>query len=148
MSRALDEVSRETVPPEAILAMEKVEGELAEAIASEMDWRARSGLPVPSADRAAMERYLARASELKKHFETALYLTRESRAIEKRTEPWIAAIATVMAGGVAFLIQPSCSGCPWRQRRPPSARGSCSSRWRAVPSTRSATGSRRCRVPG
>ncbi len=105
MARALEEIVHEAVSAEVLLARKAVEAELLCAIRAEMDWRERHGLTGRGLDQSTMERYLARASQLKKHFEAALYLVRESRAVEARVEPWIAALATVLAGATAFLLQ-------------------------------------------
>ena len=105
MARVIEEMAAEALPAEVLRARDEVAAELLRSIRAELEWRDRHRLPGRAADRASMERYLARASQLKKHFEAALYLDRESRAIEARTEPWIAAVATVLAGTIAFLLQ-------------------------------------------
>jgi len=105
MAQALDDVAREVTDATVQTAVTQVRGELATAISGEVAWRTGGGLVEPRPDPAALEAYLFRASQLKKHFEGVLYLDRETRDVDSRVQPWIAALATAAAGATAFLIQ-------------------------------------------
>jgi hypothetical protein len=54
---------------------------------------------------AALERYVARTAQLKKHFEAVLFLDRETRQVDERVRQWTAVVAAILAGMVAFALQ-------------------------------------------
>ncbi|HTP30234.1 MAG TPA: hypothetical protein VMK12_31820 [Anaeromyxobacteraceae bacterium] len=52
-----------------------------------------------------LERYVARAAQLKKHFEEVLFLERESYQLDLRVSQGIAVLATLAGGSAAFVLQ-------------------------------------------
>ena len=54
---------------------------------------------------ASLETFVARANALKKHFESLLYLRRETKHLDDRFQPWIAAFAALVVGASIFLLQ-------------------------------------------
>jgi hypothetical protein len=89
---------------EPVLAV--VEEKLANALAGELDYRAKHGYTVADPSSAhALERYLDRASRLKKHFQEVLFLEQETFKTAERAYHWVAAFAAVVASTWAFAWQ-------------------------------------------
>lgn len=83
-----------------------VEARIAKALADELDYREQQGFP--NADPMsphALERYLDRASRLKKHFQEVLFLEQETYQVAERAYHWIAAFVAVLASTWAFVWQ-------------------------------------------
>jgi hypothetical protein len=86
--------------------VDAVEGRLAHALAAELAYRAERGFA--NADPTsphALERYLERASRLKKHFQEVLFLEQETFQIAERAYHWIAGFVALLASTWAFLWQ-------------------------------------------
>lgn len=83
-----------------------VEGRLAEVLAAELEYRESRGYAVadPSSSEA-LERYLDRASLLKKHFQEVLFLEPETFQVAERAYHWIAAFFALIASTWAFAWQ-------------------------------------------
>lgn len=83
-----------------------VEEKLANALAGELAYRAKNGYTVADPTSAvALERYLDRASRLKKHFQEVLFLEQETFKTAERAYHWVAAFAAVVASTWAFAWQ-------------------------------------------
>jgi hypothetical protein len=54
---------------------------------------------------ASLESFIARANALKKHFESLLYLRRETKHLDDRLQPWIGALVALVLGAAFFLLQ-------------------------------------------
>lgn len=54
---------------------------------------------------ASLENYVARANALKKHFESLLYLRRETKHLDDRFQPWVGAVVALVLGAGFFLLQ-------------------------------------------
>lgn len=86
--------------------LEVVEERIGQALAAEIAHRAERGYP--NADPLspdALERYLDRASRLKKHFQEVLFLETESYQVAERAYHWIAGFVAVLASTWAFAWQ-------------------------------------------
>lgn len=89
---------------EPVLA--KVEEKLGAALAGELTYRSRRGFTIADPTSAqALEKYLDRASRLKKHFQEVLFLEQESFKTAERAYHWVAAFAAVVASTWAFTWQ-------------------------------------------
>lgn len=83
-----------------------VENRLGEALAAELAYReARGFATADPTSPEALERYLDRASRLKKHFQEVLFLEQETFQIAERAHHWIAAFVAVLASTWAFVWQ-------------------------------------------
>lgn len=106
--RALSNVIESKSPHAARLApvVADVEARLAEALAEELAYRESRGFANadPSSPHA-LERYLDRASRLKKHFQEVLFLEPETFHVAERAYHWIAAFVAVLASTWAFAWQ-------------------------------------------
>ncbi len=79
---------------------------LADGLTREMDHRARAGYLEADADAPlALERYLDRASRLKKHFQEVLFLEAERFAVTDRLHHWVAGGVAIVASTWAFVAQ-------------------------------------------
>lgn len=86
--------------------VEEVVGVIGEALATEMEHRERAGYPEPQADSPQeLERYLDRASQLKKHFQEVLFLESEHFGVSERLYHIVAAAVAIMASTWAFVWQ-------------------------------------------
>jgi hypothetical protein len=106
--RALSRVIDSKSPHATRLApvVSAVESRLAEALATELVYREEQGFTNADPTSAhALERYLDRASRLKKHFQEVLFLEQESFQIAERAYHWIAAFFAVIASTWAFAWQ-------------------------------------------
>ncbi|MDF2696376.1 MAG: hypothetical protein K0S65_4759 [Labilithrix sp.] len=106
--RALSNVIESKSPHAARLApvVADVEARLAEALAEELVYRqARGFANAEPTSPQALERYLDRASRLKKHFQEVLFLEQETFQIAERAYHWIAAFVAVVASTWAFVWQ-------------------------------------------
>jgi hypothetical protein len=106
--RALSNVVESKSPHAARLApvAAEVEARLAEALAEELGYREMRGFA--NADPTsphALERYLDRASRLKKHFQEVLFLEQESFQIAERAYHWVAGFVALLASTWAFAWQ-------------------------------------------
>jgi hypothetical protein len=106
--RALSNVVESKSPHAARLApvVADVEERLAEALAQELAYRTERGFG--NADPTsphALERYLDRASRLKKHFQEVLFLDTETFQIAERAYHWIAGFVALLASTWAFAWQ-------------------------------------------
>ena len=83
-----------------------VEARLAEVLAEELQYRTSRGFAVADpSSLVALERYLDRASRLKKHFQEVLFLDPETFQVAERAYHWIAAFFAVIASTWAFAWQ-------------------------------------------
>lgn len=106
--RALATVRDAKSPHAAQLApvVVEVETKLANALANELAYRAAHGHGnVDAASPHALERYLERASRLKKHFQEVLFLEPESFKVAERAYHWIAGFVALLASTWAFAWQ-------------------------------------------
>jgi hypothetical protein len=106
--RALSNVVESKSPHAVRLApvLAAVDGRIAEALSDELAYREAQGFA--NADPAspyALERYLDRASRLKKHFQEVLFLEQETFQVAERAYHWIAAFVAVLASTWAFAWQ-------------------------------------------
>jgi hypothetical protein len=84
--------------------IDAVEARLAQALAAELAYRAERGFG--NADPTsphALERYLERASRLKKHFQEVLFLEQETFQIAERAYHWVAGFVALLASTWAFV---------------------------------------------
>jgi hypothetical protein len=65
--------------------------------------RARDFLQADAGSAASLERYIARAARLKKHFEEVLFLDRESEQLDERVHLW-SRVAAAMFGGIVAMV--------------------------------------------
>lgn len=71
---------------------------LARALAEELRYRASQGFPSPEGgDPHETERYLYRASSLKKHFQEILFLDVRSELANRRFSQWVSVVAAIFA---------------------------------------------------
>lgn len=85
---------------------EELEARVAAALADELAYRRTQGFAVTDPDSApALERYLDRASKLKKHFQEVLFLERESYQVADRAYHWVAGFFALIASTWAFAWQ-------------------------------------------
>src|SRR6185295_10225338 len=104
MSGIADSKSVHAKRLEPVLAA--VESRLAEVLAAELVYRESRDFAVADPSSAeALERYLDRASRLKKHFQEVLFLDPESFQVAERAYHWIAAFFAVIASTWAFAWQ-------------------------------------------
>ena len=79
---------------------------LDDAVRQEVEYRRRHAfLGVDPSSPVALERYAARTTVLKKHFEEVLFLERETRLVDERVRGWMTLVAGLLAGSLAFVIQ-------------------------------------------
>jgi hypothetical protein len=88
-------------------AIDRLQDEVADALAAEMKHRETCGylLALAGDGPHALERYLDRASTLKKHFQEVLFLEMDSRRPAERIQLWARVVATLLAGTLAFFLQ-------------------------------------------
>ncbi len=83
-----------------------VEGHLATALATELEYRRAHGFTnADPTSPQALEQYLDRASRLKKHFQEVLFLEPETFQVAERAYHWIAAFVALIASTWAFAWQ-------------------------------------------
>jgi hypothetical protein len=86
--------------------VESVGDVIADALTSEMEHRKDAGYPEAEADSPQeLERYLDRASQLKKHFQEVLFLESEHFAVSDRLYHIVAAGIAIVASTWAFVWQ-------------------------------------------
>lgn len=92
---------------EMAAAIERLQDEVGDALSEEMTYRESRGyLRVDERDGPdALERYLDRASGLKKHFQEVLFLEMETRRPAEAIQMWARVVATLLAGTLAFFLQ-------------------------------------------
>jgi hypothetical protein len=79
--------------------------QIARALADELAWRAENELLRPDPDDPeALERYVERASLLKKHFQELLFLQAETEFVDRRFKNWFAVAAAIVASVWAFPL--------------------------------------------
>jgi hypothetical protein len=84
--------------------LEQVRARAARALLDEFDHRRAQGFAAPVArDPSALERYVARTAQLRRHFEEVLFLDRETSQLDERVQRFTAAFAALLGGAVAFL---------------------------------------------
>jgi hypothetical protein len=77
---------------------------IADALREEMAYRRSRGFLEAEADSPeTLERYLARAASLKKHFEEVLFLDRESEQLDERVQLWTRVVGALLAGIIVTL---------------------------------------------
>lgn len=83
-----------------------VESKIADALEHELAYRAERGFvnADPNAPRT-LERYIDRASQLKKHFQEVLFLDAETYQVVDRIHHWVAAFVAIVASTWAFAWQ-------------------------------------------
>lgn len=83
-----------------------VEGRIAETLAQELAYRRERGfIDAASGSPAALERYVERASLLKKHFQEVLFLEPERYSVADRIHHLVAAVVAIVASTWAFVWQ-------------------------------------------
>ena len=100
-----DRVVRET-PGNAEVqgALDAVRADIAKALRDEMAYRrSHSFLCAEAGALEELERYIARAASLKKHFEEVLFLERETEQLDERVQLWTRVGAALLAGMVAMV---------------------------------------------
>lgn len=81
----------------------RLRGHLAALLAEELAYRERMGFLRPDgADPWRLERYVSRASQLKKHFQEVLFLELEAERSDRRFRNWFGVIAASLAALWAF----------------------------------------------
>ena len=92
--------------PKLLDAVERVEAHVADALEREIAHR-KGVHYIQTADASApdLERYLERASRLKKHFQEVLFLEAEHFKVADRIHHWVAALAALIASSWAFAWQ-------------------------------------------
>jgi hypothetical protein len=94
----------EECPPSPAIA--DAASELRRAHDEELSYRASRGFAaVDPRSPESLEAHVTRANALKKHFESLLYLRRETKHLDVRMQPWIAGLAALLAGSGVFLLQ-------------------------------------------
>lgn len=79
---------------------------LTEALSKEWAYRELRGFLSPNGtDLAELERYVNRASMLKKHFQEVLFLELETARVDKQFRSWYAVIAALFAGVWAYPLR-------------------------------------------
>jgi hypothetical protein len=90
--------------PAVRAAFEALAARIDEVLREEMTYRESHGfLRADTAAPEALERYLARAARLKKHFEEVLFLDRESKQLDERVQLWTR-VAGALVGGIVATI--------------------------------------------
>ena len=90
----------------AVPALANVEEQIADALAREMEYREEERYIEATADSpTGLERYLDRASQLKKHFQEVLFLEAERFAVTDRFHHVVAGAVAVVASTWAFVGQ-------------------------------------------
>ncbi len=86
--------------------IQSTEARVAEELAGEIAYRQQQGYVCadPSSP-GALERYLDRASQLKKHFQEVLFLEADTYQVAERIHHWVAAFVALMASTWAFVWQ-------------------------------------------
>ena len=93
-----------SVPPAVRSAFEGLSARIAEVLGEEMAYRdSRGFLRTNTSSPEALDRYLARAARLKKHFEEVLFLDRESEQLDERLQVWTR-VAGALVGGIVATI--------------------------------------------
>lgn len=88
----------------AVIAL--LETEVGDALETELRYRAERGyVRADAGSSAALERYLDRASQLKKHFQEVLFLEPEIYQVADRIHHWSAGLAALIASSWAFVAQ-------------------------------------------
>ena len=88
------------------LPAERMRRALADALEQELSHRAIHGYATPTeGDDHALERFLDRASVLKKHFQEVLFFDVESYWVDHRARNWVGALVATVAAVWAFLWQ-------------------------------------------
>jgi hypothetical protein len=100
-----DSEARETpASPEVRGALDAARVDIAKALREEMAYRRSHSFPCAEAGvPKELERYIARAASLKKHFEEVLFLERETEQLDERVQLWTRVGAALLAGMVAML---------------------------------------------
>lgn len=79
---------------------------IADALETELRYRAKQGyVRADAGSPVALERYLDRASQLKKHFQEVLFLEPEIYQVAERLHHWSAGFAALLASSWAFMAQ-------------------------------------------
>jgi hypothetical protein len=87
-------------------AIARAEEAVARALAAEIEHRAAHGYVRADPDAPELlERYLDRASQLKKHFQEVLFLEPETVHVAERIHHWAAAFAALLASTWSFFLQ-------------------------------------------
>jgi hypothetical protein len=85
---------------------DRLEDECATALEAELTYRSKQGFFEASSDSpVALEKYLNRSSQLKKHFQEVLFLSADRYAVSQRLHHFAAALAGVIAAMGAFVLQ-------------------------------------------
>jgi hypothetical protein len=99
--RTLRECAAQVAAPQAF---EGASGRMMQALCGEVAYRRSRGfLEANGASFETVERYLARAASLKKHFEEVLFLDRESEQLDERVQLWTRVAGALVAGMVVTL---------------------------------------------
>jgi hypothetical protein len=87
-------------------ALGALAGEITDALENEVAYRRAQGYPIAEAeDPGSLERYVERASRLKKHFREVLGLDREAYLVDDRVQTWMTSFGALVAGMTIFFIQ-------------------------------------------
>jgi len=87
-------------------AIASAETRIADALAAEIEYRQEHDYAwADPSSPAALERYLDRASSLKKHFQEVLFLESDIYQVAERIHHWVAAFVALLASTWAFVWQ-------------------------------------------
>lgn len=105
--RALGQLARALEgSPGLVEAVSNVESRVADTLGCELRHRDEAGyIQTDPSSPEALERYLERASRLKKHFQEVLFLEAETFQVAERIHHYVAALAAVVASTWAFAWQ-------------------------------------------
>jgi hypothetical protein len=85
-------------------AFEGPAARIEQALREEMAYRRSRGfLEAEAASPESLERYIARAASLKKHFEEVLFLDRETELLDERVQLWTRVVGALVGGIVVTL---------------------------------------------
>jgi hypothetical protein len=103
---AVLKASRSPYSEQYASAIAAIESRIADALEKETDRRSAHGYVCPDPESpAALEGYLERASQLKKHFQEVLFLHADSYEVAARLHHWVAAFVALVASTWAFVWQ-------------------------------------------
>lgn len=83
---------------------------LARSLGAEYAYRREAGFPSPSGNPVELERYVSRASSLKKHFQEILFLRVDSEHADKRFRYLVSSFAAIMAALVVLPMTALATG--------------------------------------
>lgn len=105
---ALDATTARSPEPSYDLskAFQSLAERIGRAAADEIAYRRERGFVCAEVGSVeSIEQYVERAAHLKKHFQTVLFLDRETVQADERVQKWLATFAAILAGALAFVLQ-------------------------------------------